>query len=212
MSRWITFLLLHVCSWVVVVESFCSPLPLLGKGAQQRARKSAKFASNSPQWSLSQEAKRQNNNNDDGDVGEKSTSKGAETILSRRWFVRGGVLMAASSSSLILGKKSPAQAIDNNDEEDAFAALGRALKSKDEGVLNDAKLAPSFRSGYPFSPSPLPTATSTAAELTAIGGSPPPPPPPPPKEDGNVNSSSNDLEAALKDAAKQRRIAPLTHG
>ena len=78
------------------------------------------------------------------------------------------------------------------------AAFAAGEQDEDDDPL-DAFGKQLSESRWPDSPSPLPTSFRSAAELTA------------PREEDDDNTTTTDLEKALAESSKKKRIDPLTH-
>ena len=78
------------------------------------------------------------------------------------------------------------------------AAFAAGEQDEDDDPL-DAFGKQLSESKWPDSPSPLPTSFRSAAELTA------------PREEDDDNTTTTDLEKALAESSKKKRIDPLTH-
>jgi len=111
---------------------------------------------------------------------------------SRRSFLRNSIAIVGSavSTGLIL-QPTAADADDKNvTGMDPLDAFGKQLQ--EDRKETTAK--------WPDSPSPLPTRTRSAQDLTQ------------PTEEDRLNSDISDMEKMLQQSAKKKQIAPRTHG
>ena len=119
-------------------------------------------------------------------------------ISQRRRDVIGKMFLCLVTTTAIFPYNN--NAIDSN-ADDLLADFGRSLSTQAKEI--DTVSTGSSASNYPYTPSPLPTTSSSALDLSST---------PYKKEKNEEQQEENTLGEQIKKLNKEKRIQPRTHG